>query len=101
MQQKQRINFEISPTGKKLRSKSTKGTVLRIGGPVSKLIVERVVFGVRNATKAAFIRRNISIWKENTFIIDVRNSFADRWACFDAKSGVRCIPRVKCNGSSV
>jgi hypothetical protein len=46
MQQEQLLNVEISPTIKKLRSKSTKGTVLRTGGLVSKRKVVRVVFVV-------------------------------------------------------
>jgi hypothetical protein len=101
MQQKQLSNVEISSTGKKLRSKSTKGTVLRAAGLVSKLKVVCVVFLVRYAVNAAFKRRNISNWKENTFIIDVRRRFTSRWACFEAKSCLRCIRRVNCNRSSV
>jgi hypothetical protein len=44
MQQKQRLNVEISPSGKKIRSKLAKGTVLRIGGLVSMLKVACVEF---------------------------------------------------------
>jgi hypothetical protein len=44
MQQKQRIIVEISPTGKKLRSLSKQGGVLRDTGLVSKLKVVCVVF---------------------------------------------------------
>jgi hypothetical protein len=101
MQQKQRLNVEISLTGREIRTLWTSGGVLRAAGLVSKLKVVCVVFLVLNATKAAFKRRDITNWKANTFIIDVRRRFTSRWACFEAKSGARCIPRPKCNKSSV
>jgi hypothetical protein len=74
---------------------------LRADALVSKLKVARVVFGVSNAAKAAFERRNVCSIKENTVKIDESRRFTSRWACFDGKSGVRCIPRVKCSKNSV
>jgi hypothetical protein len=46
MQQKQRLNVELSTSGKKMRSLSAYGGVLPAAGLVSKIKVARVVFGV-------------------------------------------------------
>jgi hypothetical protein len=46
-------------------------------------------FGVPNGVKIAFKRLNISSRKEIVVKNEEKLCFASRWACFDAKCGLR------------
>jgi hypothetical protein len=105
MEWKDRLNAEISQSGKKQRSfrRNLKVCVLRLAGNLLTLKLACATFGVQNGVERAFKLRNISIRKEITKLSSKFESlrFAISRECFDTEIGVLYIRSVEWSGKTV
>jgi hypothetical protein len=105
MEWKERLNSEISQSGKKLQSfrRNLKDCVLRFAGSVLTLTFAFATFCVLNGVEGTFKRRDISIRNEITDSSSKfeRLHFAISRDCFDAEIGVHYVLRVEWSGNNV